>query len=488
MKELTARALETARMRGADYADIRVWEQRYQLVEVRNGQVTAMADTTTWGLGVRALIDGAWGFCGSAEVTPEEADRCAAQAAAIARASRKVADAPIRLSALAPAVAEWTTPHEIDPFRTALSDKVDLLLAAYGEMKPVKGLRLGTASMQCWEDVKTFASTEGSYLRQRILHTGGGLQATAVGDDDIQVRSYPSSFGGQFESGGFEVVRRLDLPGHARRTAEEAVALLTAKPCPAGRTTILLVGSQVSLQLHESCGHPSELDRSLGWEANYAGTSFLTTDQKGKLRYGSPAVSIVADATAPRGLGTFAYDDEGVPAQRADLVRDGQFVGFLTSRETAPNIQEASNGTMRAESAGHIPLIRMTNINLEPGEWKLEDLIADTKDGIYMLTNRSWSIDDKRYNFQFGTEMGYEIKNGKVGAMLKNCTYTGITPQFWNACDAVCDESDWEIWGTPNCGKGQPSQTMRTAQAASTCRFRDVQVGVGQRQKEGGAA
>ncbi len=481
MKELTARALETARGRGAEYADIRVWEQRYQFVEVRNGRVTSLADTAHWGLGVRALVRGAWGFCGSAETSLEEADRCAAQAVAIARASRRVAGETIRLSPLAPVTAEWTTPHVTDPFRTALSDKVDLLLDAYAEMKPVAGLRLGTAAVQFWEDVKTFASTEGSYLRQRILHSGGGLQATAVGDDDIQVRSYPTAFGGQFESGGYEVIERLRLKEHARRTAEEAVALLTAKPCPAGRRTILLDGSQVSLQLHESCGHPSELDRSLGWEANYAGTSFLTPDQRGRLRYGSPCVHIVADATAPRGLGTFAFDDEGVPAQRADLVREGRFVGFLTSRETAPSVGQESNGTMRAESACHIPLIRMTNINLLPGEWSRDALIADTKDGIYMLTNRSWSIDDKRYNFQFGTEMGYEIKNGKLGAMLKNCTYTGITPQFWSACDAVCDESDWEIWGTPNCGKGQPSQTMRTAQGAATARFRDVEVGVGRR-------
>jgi TldD protein len=481
LKELTARALDTARARGAEYADVRVWTQRYQFVEVRNGRLSSLADTTNWGVGVRALVQGAWGFCGSAELSAEEADRCAAQAVAIARASRRVGGSPIRLSPLATASAEWTTPHAVDPFQTPLSTKVDLLLAAHAEMKAVPGLRLATASLQFWEDDKHFASTEGSQVHQRILHSGGGLQATAVGDDDIQVRSYPSAFGGQFESGGFEVVERLALPAHARRAAEEAVALLTAKPCPAGRTTILLDGSQVSLQLHESCGHPAELDRSLGWEANYAGTSFLLAEQLGKLAYGSPAVHIVADATAPRGLGTFAFDDEGVPAQRADLVREGRFVGFLTSRETAPAVGQASNGTMRAESATHIPLIRMTNINLVPGAWKPADLIADTRTGVYMATNRSWSIDDKRYNFQFGTEIGYEIKNGKLGALLKNCTYTGITPVFWSSCDAVCDESDWEIWGTPNCGKGQPSQTMRTAQGAATARFRDVEVGVGRR-------
>jgi TldD protein len=244
-------------------------------------------------------------------------------------------------------------------------------------------------------------------------------------------------------------------------------------------TTVILDGSQMSLQLHESCGHPTELDRALGHEANYAGTSFLTTDQLGTLRYGSPAVSIVTDATTPRGLGSFGFDDEGVPAQKVDLVRNGRFVGYLTSRETAAMLGQVSNGTMRAESWAHIPLIRMTNVNLEPGTWTLEDLIADTDDGLLMITNRSWSIDDKRYNFQFGTEVGFEIKKGKRGRLLKNCTYTGITPEFWGKCDAVCDASHWEIWGTPNCGKGQPSQTMRTAQGAAPARFRDVQVGVG---------
>jgi len=479
MKDIAARALDTARSRGASYADARINEERMQFVEVKNGRVTAIADTGSMGLGVRVMVDGAWGFCASAEVNAAEADRCAAVAVEIARASRKVRDTPASLSPLAAATASWETPHEKDPFRTPLSQKVDLLLAADKAMRGVAGLKLATSSMQCWEDKKIFASTEGAYITQRILHTGGGIVATAVSDEDIQVRSYPTSFGGQFESGGYEVVERLDLPGHAQKTAEEAVALLTAKPCPAGESTIILDGSQVSLQLHESCGHPSELDRVLGWEANYAGMSFLTPEKRNALAYGSPAVSIVADATAQRGLGTFGFDDEGVPAQRSDLVKDGRFVGYLTSRETAGSLGLASNGTMRAESWSHIPLIRMTNINLLPGKWKLEDLVADTPDGIYMLTNRSWSIDDKRYNFQFGTEMGYEIKNGKRGAMLKNCTYTGITPRFWNACDAVCDESDWEIWGTPNCGKGQPSQTMRTAQGAATARFQKVQVGVG---------
>jgi TldD protein len=367
-----------------------------------------------------------------------------------------------------------------DPFAVPLADKLAVLVEATGILQRERGVRVAIGGMRFWEDRKAFASTEGTRLRQRLVHSGGGIAAWAASDDDLQVRSYPNSFGGQVEAAGYELLERLDLPGHAAETAATAAALLTADPCPSGRRTVILDGSQVSLQIHESCGHPAELDRALGHEANYGGTSFLTPDQLHGLRYGSPVVNLVADATTPRGLGTFGFDDEGVPAQKVDLVREGRFVGYLTSRETAPLLGLRSNGSMRAESWAHLPLIRMTNVNLEPGTWRLEDLVAATDDGILMTTNRSWSIDDQRYNFQFGTEVGREIRHGKLGRLLKNCTYTGITPEFWSRCDAVCDASDWEIWGTPTCGKGQPLQIMRTAQGAAAARFHDVEVGVGQ--------
>jgi TldD protein len=477
--EILDRALNTAQLAGATYADARVVDSRSQMIEVKNRQVAALQESGSMGLGVRVIVDGAWGFASSADVTLDEAERCARLAARIARASARVRTAKIALAPVAPRVARWTTPFTIDPFEVPLADKIALLVEATGLMETEKAVKVAQGNMQFWEDVKRFASSEGARIEQRIVHSGAGLTALAVGSDDLQVRSYPNSFGGQYESAGYELVHRLDLPGHAAETAAMAGALLAAPVCPAGVTTIVLDGTQMSLQLHESCGHPTELDRALGHEANYAGTSFLTPDQLGALRYGSEVVNIVTDATTPRGLGSFGFDDEGVEAQRADLVRGGRFVGYLTSRETAPQVGLPSNGTMRAESWAHIPLVRMTNVNLEPGTWKLEDLIAGTEDGIHMITNRSWSIDDKRFNFQFGTEVGYEIKRGKRGRLLKNCTYTGITPEFWNKCDAVCDASDWEIWGTPNCGKGQPSQTMRTGQGASSARFRNIQVGVG---------
>ena len=479
MDDLLDRALNAAQLAGASYADVRVVEARSQIIEVKNRKVATLQEPSSAGVGIRVLIDGAWGFAASADLELEEVERCARLACRVARASARVRREPIRLSRLEPYRARWETPLARDPFSVSLADKIALLVEATGVMEREPKVRVAQGGLHFWEERKRFASTEGARIEQRIVHSGAGISAWAAGGTDLQVRSYPNSFGGQYESAGYELVERLDLAGHAAETAATAAALLEAPLCPAGTTTVILDGSQVSLQVHESCGHPAELDRALGHEANFAGTSFLTPDQLGTLRYGSQVVNLVADATSARGLGTFGFDDEGVPAQKVDLVREGRFVGYLTSRETAPLVGLESNGTMRAEAWSHIPLIRMTNINLEPGAWKLEDLIADTDEGIYMVTNRSWSIDDQRYNFQFGTEVGREIKHGKLGRLLRNCTYTGITPEFWKRCDGVCDASDWEIWGTPNCGKGQPSQTMRTAQGAAPARFRGVQVGVG---------
>jgi len=285
---------------------------------------------------------------------------------------------------------------------------------------------------------------------------------------------------------GWEFVTEQDLVGNAARIAEEAVALLSADPCPEDVTTLILGGSQVALQVHESCGHAIELDRVFGAEAGFAGTSFLTPDKLGNFRYGSEVVNITADATLPGGLGTFGWDDEGVPAQRVDIVREGLFVGYLTDRETArrllrllgpsPYVTGQSNGTARASGWNRIPMIRMTNVNLLPGTWKLEDLIADTDRGIFMDTNRSWSIDDRRLNFQFGCEIAWEIRGGRLTRMLRNPIYTGITPEFWRSCDAVCDADHWVLWGTPNCGKGEPMQVGHTGHGASPARFRNVRV------------
>jgi TldD protein len=484
VKVLAERVLGTASLHGAEYADVRWVETRTQTLAVRNGEVDGLAEDVSSGFGVRVLVDGAWGFAAAAETDAATAERVAADAVAIARASRSVAGPPADLGLPEAHVAEWNTPVVTDPFAVPLADKVDLLVRSC-DRAMIDGIRVAKATLVAIGERKYFASSEGARIKQSIIETGGGLEVTAVGDGDSQKRSYPNSFGRHQGTAGWELVENMDLPGSARRVAEEAVALLTAQHCPSGVTTIILDGTQVALQVHESCGHPIELDRVFGTEAAYAGTSFLTPEKLNGYRYGSDVVNLTADATLPGGLGTFGYDDEGVPAQRTPIVEAGMFTGYLTSRETASRLHAMapawtvrSNGSMRASGWNRIPLIRMTNVNLEPGAGTLADLIADTEDGLFLHTNKSWSIDDKRLNFQFGTEVGWKIKNGRLTDMVKNPTYTGMTPEFWAGCDRVCGREEWAIWGTPNCGKGQPSQIAHTGHGAAPARFRNVRVGV----------
>jgi TldD protein len=476
MRDLTERALDAASAAGASYADVRIERLERQVVSVKNGHPDGLLEDESVGFGVRVIVEGAWGFASSARPEPREIERVAREAARIARASALVRREPVDLGEPIRSVASYATPVQIDPFTIGVDEKLAALLEADAAMRSVHGIAVSEGSFECQRISKVLASTEGSYVEQVLVETGAGIEALAVGPDDAQRRSYPNSFGRQHSTAGYEYLLSLDLAANAAKTAEQAVQLLTAKPCPDEVTTLILDSSQAALQVHESCGHPIELDRVFGTEASYAGTSFLTLDKRGSYRYGSDQVTIVADATIPGALGTFGFDDEGVPAQRTVIVDRGIFKNYLTSRETAAKIGEASNGTMRADGWNRIPLIRMTNINLEPGDRRLDDLIADTDRGVFLQTNRSWSIDDVRLNFQFGTEIGWEIRNGKLGAMLKNATYTGLTPRFWGACDAVCDE--WTVWGTPNCGKGQPSQSAHVGHGAAAIRVRDVQIGV----------
>ncbi|MHB1417115.1 MAG: TldD/PmbA family protein [Chloroflexota bacterium] len=479
MRDLTDRALNTAQVLGASYADVRVVRRQVQTITVKNGRVEGLSTSESQGFGVRVVVDGAWGFASSFKLQAEEADRIAGLAVRIAKASSLVKGEDVNLGPPVATRGQYRTHVLEDPFAVPLEDKIGHLLTASETMGRVKGIGVNEASFEAFRDFKVFANSEGAYVEQEITETGGGIEATAIGNDDMQKRSYPNSFGRHQGTAGYEFFTAMDLAGNAQRIAEEAIALLTAKPCPQNVvTTLILDPTQLALQVHESCGHPIELDRALGMEASYAGTSFLTTDKLGKFRYGSDLVNIVADATVPGGLGTFGYDDEGVPAQRVQVIQNGMFVNYLTSRETAPLLGQTSNGTMRADGWDRIPLIRMTNINLEPGNWAFADLIADTDDGIYMQTNKSWSIDDKRLNFQFGTEIAWEIKNGKLGQMVKNATYTGITPQFWGSCDAICSAAHWNVWGTPNCGKGEPPQTAHVGHGTAPARFRNVRVGL----------
>jgi TldD protein len=487
LKNLTDRALDLAEVQGASYADIRLVRRRTQNIIVKNGVVEGLADGESQGFGVRVVVDGAWGFASSALIEPAEVDRITALAIQIARASALFQRSPVQLGPPVATRGTYRTPVRQDPWQVPAKDKAELLVGASNAMK-VPGVVVAQANLAFWRESKTFANSEGAFVEQEIIESGGGLEATAVDPEsgEVQKRSHPNSFGRDQRQEGWEAILAMDLPGNAERVGQEAVALLKADQCPSKVTTLVLGATQLALQIHESCGHPIELDRVFGSEASYAGTSFLTPEKYGSFRYGSDVVNLTADATLPGGLGTFGWDDEGVPAQRVPIVQHGIFVGYLTSRESAQQLRAivgdeappTSGGAMRADGWNRIPIIRMTNVSLEPGEWQFDDLIADTDDGVYMELNRSWSIDDKRLNFQFGTETAYEIKKGKLGRLLKNATYTGITPQFWQSCDAICNLDHWRVWGTPNCGKGQPSQVAHTGHGAAPARFRNVQIGV----------
>jgi TldD protein len=453
---------------------------RQRDLTTKNGQVGTLVQSESIGIGVRALANGAWGFASTDRLTREGLAACAAQAVSIAKASALAKRGDVVMVEEGAYVDSWQSPFRKDPFELPLENQLALLLTADAEMRRVKGVTLTETSMQFRKIDSWFASSIGSRIHQRKLITGCGIAATSFQGDEIQKRSYPNSFGGQHALEGYELVESLDLLKHAPRVGEEATALHSAAQCPEKTGTLILGGSQLGLQIHESVGHPIELDRVLGQEANFAGTSFLTLDQLNKLRYGSDIVNVVADARLQHGpgLGTFAYDDEGVPAQCTDIIKDGQFRGYLSNRETAHLIGlKRSSGTMRTESWNRLPIIRMTNISLNPGTWNFDDMVADTDDGILMETNRSWSIDDRRYQFQFSTELGWEVKSGKKTRMLKNPSYSGITTEFWNSCDAICSRDHWTLWGTPNCGKGQPMQTMGTGHGASPSRFRKVKIG-----------
>src|ERR1700719_451405 len=408
MWDLCIHSLEIARLRGATYADVRVMHQRQRDLTTKNGRVGTLSQSESIGLGIRVLADGAWGFASTDRLTREGVAACAAQAVSIAKASALAKRSEVVLAPEKAYVDSWQSPFRKDPFEIPLETQLALLLAADAEMRRVKGVTLTETDMQFRKIDSWFASSIGSRIHQRKMIFGCGIVGTSFQGDEIQKRSYPNSFGGQHSLQGYELVESLELLKHAPRVAEEAVALHSAAQCPQKTGTLILGGSQLGLQIHESVGHPIELDRVMGEEANFAGTSFLTLDKLNNLRYASPIVNVVADARPAHGpgLGTFTYDDEGVPAQCIDVIKDGEFRGYLSSRETAHLVGlQRSSGTMRTESWSRLPIIRMTNVSLLPGTWSYDDLIADTDDAILMETNRSWSIDDRRYQFQFSTEI-----------------------------------------------------------------------------------
>jgi len=474
MRKFTKRIIDNLKTKKVDYGDVRVVERETELIVVKNGVIEAITHTTDIGFGIRVLKDSAWGFSSSNHITNKEADKVMKNALSIARASARVRSTNnIVLSSIAPQKGTYYTQVNINPLSVSLDNKIDLLLVCDKIMRQDNRIRVSTGFLRFNKAKNHFASTEGSFINQEMIYSGGSIEVFAMDKEEMQSRSY-----GNYNQAGYEFINALDFISNAERIRDEAVMLLSAKPCPQIETTVILDAEQMVLQTHESCGHPTELDRVLGTEASYAGTSFMTMDKLNKLQYGSEIINIVADATTPGGLGTFGWDDEGVPSQKIYLVKQGKFVGYLSSRETATIINAKSSGAMRADGWNRIPLIRMTNINLVPGTWNFEDMVADTRKGVFMTTNKSWSIDDKRLNFQFACELARKIDNGKLTEIYKNPTYTGITPQFWRNCDALGNKDTWQLFGVPNCGKGEPGQSAFVGHGTVPARFRNVQIGI----------
>ncbi len=470
-EELAKVSLELASRENATYADFRLVSTKVEFVTVMN-ENPAIEEVDTIGAGIRVLYnDAGWGFADIDELGVESIRDATRKALSLAKGASRVGS-KVTFAPEPVHVDKWATPVEKDPFNVPTEDKYEVLVESTKRMKE-NDIVARRGDMAFATIGKYFASSEGSRIHQDFTYSGASIIVAAKGPTGVQRRSIQ-----QFISGGYELIDEMKLPNRAPEITKEATALTRAESCHEGKSDIILSGDQVALQVHESCGHPIELDRVLGYEANFAGRSFLTPDQLGNLQYGSEHVNIVMDATLGhgKGLGTFGYDDEGVKAQRKYAVKKGKFVGYLMSRETAARVGEArSNGCMRAEYY-KLPIIRMTNVSLEPGDWDYDELIEDTRDGILMVTNYGWSIDQKRYNFQFNCEKGYRIKNGSIGEMVRGPAYSGITPEFWNSCDAVCNKDSWVLWGIPNCGKGQPTQTMGTGHGASPARFKNVRI------------
>ena len=476
MRQLAGIALDTAATRGADFADVRVVRYRRQNLSAEDKRISAIADTDDYGLGVRVLADGAWGFAGTGDLSRESVQAAAAEAVAIARASAFAMREKVRLVPEPSRSFSFRSPYKVDPFEVPIQEKAGLLLEITERLGRHKGIAKSQAFMTLRKDERLYLSTDGSDLSSEVVTSAAGYQATAVGDGDARSRSYmPPPL-----TRGYENINAEDLLANVDRVAEQAVMHLAAPECPVGYKDLILDPQNLSLTIHESVGHATELDRALGYEESLAGRSFATPDKLRKLKYGSELVSFVADNTLEAGLATHGFDDDGVAAQRWHIVEDGLFVGYSTGREVAGLIGlERSNGGCRADHWGSIPIVRIPNLSLMPGRepLTLEELIADTDDGIYIEGRGSFSIDQMRCNFQFGGDAFWEIKKGRIVGMLKNVTYQSMTTDFWGSCDAICDARFWVQDGVLNCGKGDPMQIAQMTHGAAPARFRNIKVG-----------
>jgi TldD protein len=478
-KKIAQAVLEHCRSQGVEYADVRLEQIENESISVSSGTIEPIQRSVSSGIGIRVIKNGAWGFAATDDLSESNVKERAKLAVIIAEASASVNRTPVKLADIKPAQGEYISPYEIDPFGVSLDEKISFLMELDKAIAEAGDEKINTRD--CFADFrrrdKYFASSDGADISQLLIHTGAGFSLGAMkSHHERYVRSFPTA-SGQYESKGYELLEELRMKEAVPRLVDEIEMLKGAEECPRKTTTLLLSGDQVSLQMHESIGHALELDRVFGAERNFSGTSFATPENLGKLKYASDIVTVISDSTVPHGLASYAYDDEGVPTYPAELIKDGLLVNYLSSRETAARIGKDSTAAMRANSWSNIPIVRISNINLVPGDKSFDQLISEIDDGVYMDGVKSWSIDDKRKYFQFGCEIAWMIKGGKLTTPVKNPTYSGCTTDFWNKCTGIAGREFYRIWGTPNCGKGQPGQNARTAQGASPARFENIEIG-----------
>lgn len=479
--DLAHAALDASRASGAGYADVRIGRYRRQAVATRERQVTGVSDSESYGLGVRTLVDGCWGFAATSTMTKAGAQQAALEAIAMSKAARAVRRRRVELAPTPPVTGTWITPVRKDPIEVPLEEKIALLLAANEAALKVNSVRFVSSSVQALREIKTLVTSEGTSVTQTLIRVGPAFSATAVGDGDFQ--TYEEELAPRGE--GWDYVESLDMPGNAERWASLAAEKLTAKSVEAGTYDLILDPTNLWLTIHESIGHPTELDRVLGEEANYAGTSFVAPPEKtiGQLRYGPPIMTVQADRTQEGSLSRVAWDDEGVPADRWLIVDRGIFKDYQTTREQVARIQKLtgvarSHGCSFAESWNAVQFQRMPNISLLPGEAdvSLDEIVAATARGIVIKNRGSWSIDHQRYNFQFSGQAYYEVRNGRIVGMLRDVAYQANTPVFWNAMDLIGGRSSYWMGGSFSDGKGEPAQVSSVSHGCVPARFRDVRI------------
>ena len=477
LADLAAVALDEALSAGASYADCRIADYRRQRIFAREERVSSINDSEDRGFGVRVLVDGTWGFAASPTVERDEISRVARRAVSIARANARLQREPVELAPVDAVVGVWSTPIRSDPFEVSLAEKVETMIGINTAALAHEGISFCSSSMDFVREHKLLATTEGTCVEQTLHRCNPSFQVTSV-DRERGSFETRNSFASP-QGTGYEYVEEYPWLDDVERAAEDVLEKHRAPSVEPGQYDLILHPSHLWLTIHESIGHPTEYDRALGMEANYAGTSFLTPDKLGSFRLASDIVSFGAEKTHKGALATCAWDDDGVPTGEWDLVRDGMFVDYQITRDQAPLLgRPASYGCSYAQSWRDVPFQRMPNINLEPGKQKLSfaDLVSDTEEAILIFGRGSYSIDHQRYNFQFGGQTCYRVQNGRVVGMLKDVAYQARTPDFWKACDRICDETEYWVGGSFYDGKGEPGQSNGVSHGCSPARFKKINV------------